>query len=320
MVKYSFSLIFMFFSIIVFGQYEYEPTSQNPYGLPNPKAPPEILDFAPLIGSCNCESVSRKADKSWSEPVTMKWRFKYIMNGMAVQDETLKEDGKHAGSIRQYIQDSTRWYVHYYSSGSPSTILPAWNGKKNKDGRIILYREQSAPNGMDGYYKINFYDISENGFNWLGEWVNKDETLSYPTWKITCKREFSMQSAEDKGKIKEAARQFSKAYINADYDNLMEVYASDAKIFPNNSSIIEGMNAIRQRWILAEGSKIIHHEILPEEINILGNYAYDYGYYNGSTQTANGNMVDWKGKYVVIWKKVKEDWKMYLDIWNRVVE
>lgn len=41
---------------------------------------------------------------------------------------------------------------------------------------------------MDGFYKITFYDISEEGFKWLGEWVNTTETFSFPTWKIDCKK------------------------------------------------------------------------------------------------------------------------------------
>ena len=166
--------------------YSYEPNTENPFGLPNPDAPPQIIDWAEMIGECDCKSVARNPDQSWADTVNMEWRFKYIMNGMAVQDETLKEDGLNSGSIRQFIPDSSKWYVHYYSSGSPTVSLPVWEGTKNENGNIILYNEQKAPNGMDGFYKITFSEISNSGFNWLGEWVNKAETFSYPTWKIFC--------------------------------------------------------------------------------------------------------------------------------------
>ena len=53
---------------------------------------------------------------------------------------------------------------------------------------MVLYMEQPAPNGMEGYYKIIFSDISDKGFNWLGQWVSKDKTIAYPTWKIFCKK------------------------------------------------------------------------------------------------------------------------------------
>ena len=119
----------------------------------------------------------------------MYWTFKYIMNGWGVQDETLKADGINSGSIRQYNSDSTRWYVHYYSNSGASPVLPAWEGNlSTEQDKIVLYREQQAPNGMDGFFKITFYDFTDEGHKWLGEWVDPSEQFSFPTWKIECKR------------------------------------------------------------------------------------------------------------------------------------
>ncbi len=83
------------------------------------------------------------------------------MNGMAVQDETLKVDGRHSGSIRQY---SARWYVHYFSSASAPASLSTWEGGMMHD-EIILQRPQKSPSGRDGKYKIRFYNISDEGFD-----------------------------------------------------------------------------------------------------------------------------------------------------------
>lgn len=166
-------------------QFAYEASAEHPFGLPNPEAPEQIKDYAPLIGECDCSSVRRKPDQSWDEPKKMLWRFKYILNGMAVQDDALHEGGTHGGSIRQFIADSTRWYVHYYSTNFPSTTLPAWEGNRN-DSTMVLYKEQKAPNGMEGFYKITFSEMTEDGFKWSGAWVNPDESIVYPTWKIEC--------------------------------------------------------------------------------------------------------------------------------------
>jgi ketosteroid isomerase-like protein len=313
-----------FFLLLVFtgsfAQYQFEPSNEHPYGLPNPAAPAELLDFAPLIGECDCTSVSRKADQSWAAPLDMIWRFKYIMNGMAVQDETLKADGKHSGSIRQFIPDSTLWYVHYYNSSAPSATLPTWEGNKNEEGNIVLYRQQKAPNGMDGSYRLTFSDISEDGFKWAGEWVSADESIVYPTWTIDCSRRVPTNTTEEKELILKKARAFSMAYMEADYESIANTYTEDGKIFPNNSAIIEGRDAIKKRWMLPEGSKVLDHQLLPEAINVMGNVAYDYGYYQGQTQGKSGLVTAFKGKYVVIWKKINGDWKMYLDIWNRVAD
>lgn len=187
-MKKVLSIIICCTSVFIgFAQYSYEPSAENPYGVPNPKAPTEVKEYQPLIGLCDCTSVSRKQDQTWAEPVKMKWKFKYIMNGMAVQDETLKADGRHSGSIRQFNEADESWYVHYYSSSTASPQLNAWKGGM-KEGKIVLYNKQKAPNGMDGFFKITFSNISEKGFDWLGAWVNDDESIVYPTWKIQCKK------------------------------------------------------------------------------------------------------------------------------------
>ena len=69
--------LFVIFPVFTFSQFNFEPSLEHPYGLPNPDAPSELMDFAPLIGECQCKSVSRKADGTWAEPVDMIWRFKY---------------------------------------------------------------------------------------------------------------------------------------------------------------------------------------------------------------------------------------------------
>lgn len=175
------------FGSLVYSQNEYEPSIANPHGLPNPKVPSEIEDYDDMIGICDCVSTKRNQDGTWADPNKMTWEFKYIMNGQAIQDQTLKDNGVHAGSIRQYIADSSRWYVHYYSSITPSPQLGTWQGGKLGDD-IVLYKNQKAPNGMVGNYRITFYDISEDGFNWIGEWVSIDESIIYPTWRISCNK------------------------------------------------------------------------------------------------------------------------------------
>ncbi len=169
-------------------QYKYEASDIHPYGQLNPDAPEQVGNFEELIGESTCTSQNRAADGSWNKPVNMIWTFKYIMNGMAVQDETLKEDGTHSGSIRQFNADSAKWYVHYYSSSSTPQTLPSWTGKKHENGNIVLYRKQAAPNGTEGFYRLSFSEITTNKFEWFGEWVNTSETFTYPTWKISCKK------------------------------------------------------------------------------------------------------------------------------------
>ncbi|MEM8887039.1 MAG: nuclear transport factor 2 family protein [Bacteroidota bacterium] len=128
---------------------------------------------------------------------------------------------------------------------------------------------------------------------------------------------------KDQNIIRRNMRLFSKALVDGDYDAVIGAYTEDGKIFPNNAPIMEGEEDLRRYWIPPANrkSKTSHHRLMPEEIRIMGNEAYDYGYYEGKTLNEDGSESSWKGKYVVIWKEVEPDvWKMYLDIWNRVRE
>ena len=109
---------------------------------------------------------------------------------------------------------------------------------------------------------------------------------------------------------------FSQAYMNGEATTMANAYTTDGKIFPNNTDIIGGTKDLEGYWTLPDGMKILHHKITPLEINIVKKTAYDHGYYEGETQRADGSTVKWKGKYVIVWKKVGKEWKMYLDIWN----
>ena len=125
---------------------------------------------------------------------------------------------------------------------------------------------------------------------------------------------------EDIAKILSNINKFSAFVMASDYESIGSAYTVDAKIFPNNLEIIHGREAIIEYWTLPKGVQIKYHKINPEEIKIIGNEAYDYGYYEGTTLRSNGTESNWKGKYVIIWRKTDQDWKIYLDIWNRINE
>jgi ketosteroid isomerase-like protein len=113
---------------------------------------------------------------------------------------------------------------------------------------------------------------------------------------------------------------FSQAYMNGEAETIANAYTTDGKIFPNRREIIEGTKDLQGYWTLPENIKVLHHKITPLEINIVKKTAYDYGYYEGKTQLADGSVSEWKGKYVIVWKKVGKEWKIYLDAWNSLPE
>ena len=121
-------------------------------------------------------------------------------------------------------------------------------------------------------------------------------------------------------KILKNIEDFSKHVVSADYDKIVASYTDDGKIFPNTREIMSGPGQLRSYWILPKGVSTIRHKITPVEIKIIGKEAYDYGYYEGATKRADGSEVSWQGKYVIVWRRVGKDWKIYLDIWNSINE
>lgn len=169
-------------------QYPNEVSDIHPFGIKHPNAPEQLSQFEPLIGLSDCSSQRQGQDGKWAEPTPMTWRFKYIMDGMAIQDETLKADGNHSGSIRQFNPEQQKWHVHYYASSTPSPSLSSWTGVKQEDGNIVLYKPQLAPNGMAGFSRLTFYDITNTSYKWIGEWVDESEKVTFPFWKIDCQK------------------------------------------------------------------------------------------------------------------------------------
>lgn len=166
--------------------FTYEATVDYPFGRLNPSAPVEVGEYDAMIGVCDCYRVSRKADGEWDpDSIKMTWKFKYIMNGTAIQDELWRENGQYAGSIRQYHPDSALWVVAYFSNPGMTMATRDWTGGKVEED-IVLYKGQMSPNGIQGDSKLTFTNISEKGFDWIGAWISKDKTIEYPFRKIYC--------------------------------------------------------------------------------------------------------------------------------------
>ncbi len=134
---------------------------------------------------------------------------------------------------------------------------------------------------------------------------------------VTCLNTSFAQS-DDLAIIKSNIASFSKALMTGDTVAVNEAYTSDGKILPNGNLILEG-KPLREYWNrgIRKGQTYYFHKVTPEEIKILGDHAYDYGYYEGESGYGEKRS-KWKGKYVIIWRKEGADWKIYLDIWNGV--
>ncbi len=128
----------------------------------------------------------------------------------------------------------------------------------------------------------------------------------------------SAQTDEDQ--IRDLIKKFSQNLVNGERDKVVASYTKDARIMPNNTDILGGKD-LAEYWNPSTPGKwkTTYHKITPVEIKVWGDEAYEYGYYEG-TSSDGENESNWRGKYVIIWRKEAGEWKIYLDIWNSIKE
>ena len=126
----------------------------------------------------------------------------------------------------------------------------------------------------------------------------------------------AQNARSDTHAIKEAARQFSAAYMRGDADAITALYTRDAVIFPERSDAISGHDALRRYWTRRPGQKMTRHVLIPTRIEIDGQHAYDHGIYEIAGERDGKAWGPVRGKYLVVWQREPGGWKMQLDMWN----
>jgi len=120
----------------------------------------------------------------------------------------------------------------------------------------------------------------------------------------------------DSVKIQQLARQFSAAFMRGDAAAMADIYTSDGVIFPEQSEWITGREGIQRYFTLPPGRRITRHVLTPSRIVVDGQHAYDYGTYEIAGERDGTAWGPTRGKYVVVWRRHQDSWRMQLDIWN----
>ena len=113
--------------------------------------------------------------------------------------------------------------------------------------------------------------------------------------------------------IDEKNNQFTQAHIKRDTAFLNNTYTQDARVFAPNSEVITGRSAIAA--INLEFVNFGINEFREETTALYGSGDYLINEGNYFMTYGKENTVD-KGKFINIWKKVNNDWKLYSNIWN----
>ena len=111
--------------------------------------------------------------------------------------------------------------------------------------------------------------------------------------------------------IEAANQRFVEAFSKGDAARLAAMYADGARALPPNSPMVQGSQKIQELWqsFINTGAKLM---LSTSDVETQGNVVIEVGTYE---LIFPGNKRD-AGKYVVIWKRQKGDWKLAVDIWN----
>jgi len=167
------------------GEMEFEPDADFPFGRANPNAPPQLQQFAFMIGRNDCrEERLSNATGEWVEGYRT-WDAYYFMNGNAIRDSG-RSGAATNGNIRVYDAASGQWHVTYIST--PVYGTGTWSGSM-VEGRIELEQPQKAPGtDIDGVNRLTFYDIQGSSFRWKGEWASLDNSIVREFWRMECEK------------------------------------------------------------------------------------------------------------------------------------
>lgn len=111
----------------------------------------------------------------------------------------------------------------------------------------------------------------------------------------------------------------SQAYVDGDIEALVAVYAEDGVAGPGGRDFVRGHDALEALWALPEGRTITHHRSSPVEIHVVGDVAYDWGYYEGAAAEDGEPGTPFRGKYLIVWRRDSDGtWRMAHDMWSRV--
>jgi ketosteroid isomerase-like protein len=120
--------------------------------------------------------------------------------------------------------------------------------------------------------------------------------------------------AQDKDTIEKMNAAFTGAFNRGDFASAAALYAEDAYVLAPGAEIVKGRGSIQSFWAKAAESLGDVNLTTLVVTPLGGSVAREIGTFSGKIKGSQPQ--DVSGKYVVIWQKVGDDWKMSTDIWN----
>ena len=117
-----------------------------------------------------------------------------------------------------------------------------------------------------------------------------------------------------KAEIEAVNARWTEFFNKGDFAGVASLYTEDATAFPPGSGMVKGRAAIEAMWKgLAE--QVAEPKVTTLDVKPLGpSAAREIGTF--SLKTKGPEPKEISGKYVVVWEKIGNDWKLAADIWN----
>lgn len=123
-----------------------------------------------------------------------------------------------------------------------------------------------------------------------------------------------VQTPQDvSAEIRAANDAFVNAFMQGDAPTVAALYTPDAELLPPGSDVVSGTDAIQAFWQAVMESGVASATLTTVEALGVDSLAYEVGRY--ALAAADGAPID-QGKYIVIWHRTPEGWRLHRDIWN----
>ena len=121
-------------------------------------------------------------------------------------------------------------------------------------------------------------------------------------------------ASAQKAEIEAVNAKWIEFFNKGDFAGVASLYTTDATAFPPGSAMVQGGSAIGAMW-KSMAEKVGDPKLTTLDVKSLGpSAAREIGTFSLKTKAPSPQEVT--GKYVVVWEKVGNDWKLASDIWN----
>lgn len=109
---------------------------------------------------------------------------------------------------------------------------------------------------------------------------------------------------------------FSEAIARGDAQAIAKLYTEDAILLPERGELVKGRQAIGEFWKTAMDGGVKSVTVTTLDVGGSGDLAHEVGTVLLTLQAEGRPPATASAKFVVVWKREADGWKIHRDIWN----